>query len=290
MSTTPRLFRALVDDAAVFPPGNAPLEVSVQRHLRHRAAAYAACVGPLLVPASAAAALLALLGAATDDPTLAVSVIGRPGTDPHEVVEAVRALSSAPTVTVSGAELGWHPGWRDLRLTVPAALEVPRGDEHELALDDIARAVGDNSPVVGKFRTGPTATWPWPDEDELAGVLRGFLDRSIPFKLTGGLHHAVRGSYPVAGVPEENHGVLNVLMATAQGLDGADAIEMADILGDRDGVNLADAFIRTATDADRSRQIRAAFTAYGCCEVTDPIGELTALGLLPPAHDPKDAR
>ena len=26
--------------------------------------------------------------------------------------------------------------------------------------------------------------------------------------------------------------------------------------------------------------VRAFFTAYGCCEVTDPIGELTTLGLI----------
>jgi hypothetical protein len=26
--------------------------------------------------------------------------------------------------------------------------------------------------------------------------------------------------------------------------------------------------------------VRAFFTAYGCCEVTDPIGELTTLGLV----------
>ena len=50
----PALFAGLVDDAAVFPPGNAPLADAVRRHREHRTSRYAACVGPLLVPASAA--------------------------------------------------------------------------------------------------------------------------------------------------------------------------------------------------------------------------------------------
>ena len=32
-------------------------------------------------------------------------------------------------------------------------------------------AVTEGRPVVAKFRTGPTPTWPWPEEDELAAVL-----------------------------------------------------------------------------------------------------------------------
>ena len=70
-------------------------------------------------------------------------------------------------------------------------------------------------PVVAKFRTGPTPTWPWPDEAELAAFLRLAASAEAPFKLTGGLHHAVRGTYPVDGAPEEHHGILNVLLATA---------------------------------------------------------------------------
>ena len=62
----------------------------------------------------------------------------------------------------------------------------------------------------------------------------------MPFKLTGGLHHAVRGTYEVAGVPEENHGVLNVLLATSAALDGAGPDEVAALLALRDADALAD--------------------------------------------------
>jgi hypothetical protein len=130
---------------------------------------------------------------------------------------------------------------------------------------------------VLKFRTGPTAMWAWPDEQELAAFLR-LAAREVPFKLTGGLHHAARGTYEVAGVPEENHGVLNVLLATSAALSDAGGEEVARLLAVRDATALAD--VVAAWPDDTAARVRAAFTAYGCCTVTDPVGELADLGLL----------
>ena len=95
---------------------------------------------------------------------------------------------------------------------------------------------------------------------------------------TGGLHHAVRGTYAVDGVPEENHGVLNVLVATAAALDGAPHDELTGILAGRDAGALA-ATVRDWSP-DTARRVRAALRSYGCCTVTDPVGELADLGVL----------
>src|SRR6478609_5797864 len=48
MSTVPALFRHLVDDASMFPPGNLPLVEAVATHQAHRAAPYADLVGPFV--------------------------------------------------------------------------------------------------------------------------------------------------------------------------------------------------------------------------------------------------
>lgn len=45
MSTVPALYRHLVDDAAMFPPGELPLTEAVPAHHAHRAASYAELVG-----------------------------------------------------------------------------------------------------------------------------------------------------------------------------------------------------------------------------------------------------
>src|SRR5258706_15580954 len=81
MSTrVPALLARLVDDAAVFPPGNAPLPEAVAAHHGHRAAWYADLVGPLLVPASAVRSG-ELAGAVDRDLDLDVGIIGDSGID-----------------------------------------------------------------------------------------------------------------------------------------------------------------------------------------------------------------
>jgi hypothetical protein len=280
--STPALLRGLVDDAAVFPPGNSPLPEAVTAHAEHLASGYGAVVGPLLVPATAATDLLAELDAGRwpgPDP-LDVGVVARPGSDVGLLAEGVAVLAADPRVTLHGVELGWTDGWRRLGLPgeLPLALEVPRaGPEQEAAVADIRTSVAEGDAVVAKFRTGPTATWPWPDEVELGGFLRTAASAPVPFKLTGGLHHAVRGRYDVAGTPEENHGVLNVLVATASALEGAGPDEVEGLLGLRDATALA--ALVGAWSLAAVQRVRAAFTSFGCCTVTDPVGELDALGL-----------
>jgi hypothetical protein len=287
-SSTPLLHR-LVDDAAVFPPGNAPLADAVRGHALHRSAWYAACVGPLLVPAASVADLVTVLdavdpGDAEHSPAAAapldIVLIARPGAGPAAVPVALDALRAEPRVRVMGAELAWQEAWRELGLRdVPLALEVPRGDDSAVAVADAHTARGEGRRVVAKFRTGPTPTWPWPDEAELAGFIGLCARLGVPFKLTGGLHHVGRGRYAVDGIPEENHGVLGVLVATAAALAGASAPELAALLAVRDAPALAE-LVAAWPDATAAG-VREAFTAYGCCTVTDPIGELADLGLLP---------
>ncbi|WP_392544987.1 hypothetical protein [Oryzobacter telluris] len=274
------LVLGLVADAAVFPPAALPLEDAVAAHRRHRTAAYAAAVGPLLVAASGVAELVRVLdaeGGRAD--VLDVVVVARPGGDPATLTAALEALRGDNRVRVVAAELAWEQDWRDLGLDgLPLALEVPRGEEHDLALADIRTGVREGLPVVAKFRTGPTPTWPWPDEAELADLLVALSALEVPFRLTGGLHHAARGTYEVDGVPEENHGLLNVLLATSAALSGAGREEVAAVLAVDDAEALAE--LVGAWSADTTSRVRAAFTGYGCCTVTDPLGELADLGLL----------
>ncbi len=280
MSITPDLLRGLVDDAAVFPPGNASLPDAVRLHRVHRAAAYADCVGPLLVPAAAHTELVEVVAGAHAGPPLEVGLVVRPDDDPAVLAAALAALADVDAVRVVAAELGWRWDWRALGLdSLAVALEVPRGPAHDSALVDIRTAVREGLRVVAKFRTGPTPTWPWPDEDELAAFLCVAAAAELPFKLTGGLHHAARGTYPVDGTPEENHGILNVLLATASALEGAPREEVAALLAVRDGPALA-GLVSSWSEATVAR-VRERFTAYGCCTVTDPVGELADLGLHP---------
>lgn len=271
----PALLAGLIDDAAVFPPGNAPLDVAVERHRGHRKAAYAGLVGPLLVPASDVDALLDVAGPGDARP-LQVGLIARPGVDPSVVVSAVQRLSGSDSAEAAGAELGWFPGWRDLPVGgLPLTLEIPRGADRDRALEDVRAGVDEAGHVVqAKFRTGATPTWDWPDEGELARFVHDCARLGVPFKLTGGLHHAVRADHD--GDPQ--HGVLNVLLAVHSAAHDGALAAVESVLAQRSPDLLADAVL--GLDDAAATRVRSLLTAYGCCEVTDPIGELDALGLL----------
>lgn len=276
------LFAGLIDDAAVFPPGLAPLDVAVREHLDRRTSPYAACIGPLLVPAAAAAELKTLAAGdpRTSEEPLRVGLIVRPGGPVDPLREAVELLRDDPLVEVTALELGWAPGWQSvLDLGLSLAVEVGVGGAQQEALDDIAAAVDDGADVIAKFRTGETPTWAWPDEAALAGFLDAVVLHGLPFKLTGGLHHAVRGTYE----EEPMHGVLNVLLATHEALNGSEAPELAEVLTQDNAEVLVERVTRLTPE--EVEQTRASFTAYGCCVVLEPIEELVALGLLSPTKE-----
>ena len=235
------------------------------------------------MPATAASDLQAL---AAEDPRAAgeplrVGLIVRPGSPLEPMQAAVEVLRDDPHVEVVALELGWSPGWQSvLDLGVPLVVEVGLDGAQREALDDIAAAVDDGADVIAKFRTGATPSWPWPDEQVLGAFLDAVVLHGLPFKLTGGLHHVVRGTYD--GGPM--HGVLNVLLATHEALNGAEAPELAETLAVADAEQLVERVIRLTPQ--EAQQTRASLTAYGCCGVLEPLEELVALGLLAPPLTP----
>lgn len=266
------LIEGLIDDAAVFPPGNSPLPDAVAAHLARTA--YRRFVGPLLVPATAAEQVVALVG----DAPLSAGLIARPGMPLEPVTAGVEACVGTP-VMVTGIEVGAASAWDRLAdLGVAMTIEIPR-DGFDAAMDSVAAAAeagaaGERPTVQAKFRTGATEVWAWPNEDELARFIVGCVDREMPFKLTGGLHHVVRAER--SDGPQ--HGLLNVLAAVDSAVSGASQTTVADVLRERSTAPLAGVLV--ALGPDEVAAVRRTFTAYGCCTVTDPIGELVELGLL----------
>jgi hypothetical protein len=179
-------------------------------------------------------------------------------------------------VRVASVEVGWSPDWRQaLELGLPVVVEVGRAAELAQGLDDVAEAATRGPGVRAKFRTGQTPTWPWPDEAALAGFVRATVERGVAFKLTGGLHHVVRGD----DGGEPMHGLLNVLIATHDAREGAGTAHLERTLGLTDVEHLVERL--TGLDARDIERLRASFTGFGCCGVLDPLTELEALGLLP---------
>jgi len=274
----PALLAGLVDDAAVFPPGSAPLPDAVAAHRLHRAAWYAPMVGPLLVPASALAELSGLLGA---DEILTIGVVGDTGlaglapalvgADPRldirqvEVAVAKRGEDPQPGLATLIAQLRDRPA-------LMGYSEIPLTWGLLAALDTVAEARGAGVAVAPKFRTGGLAAELFPTPVELAAVVCACRDRRLPFKLTAGLHHAIRYTDQETGFV--HHGFLNVLAASVVAADGGEVHDVAELLGATDAVPLIETARRKLT------QDRPLWIGFGTCSIAEPLAVLEQLGLL----------
>ncbi|MFG3713008.1 hypothetical protein [Micromonospora sp. NPDC047730] len=297
MSTqVPALLDGLVDDAAVFPPGSAPLPDAVAAHRRHRASWYADLVGPLLVPASRLPELAGLLDPGEE---IEVGVIGdvpvarldeaRAGVDPRirvrqvEAAVAKRGEDPLPGLTelvglARRANRADGPAADGPAADGPAAgglavyAEVPLTFGLMGALDALAAARAEGLPVAAKFRTGGLAAELFPTPAELAAVICACRDRGLPFKLTAGLHEAVRHLDPETGFT--HHGFANVLAATLAAAEGAGVERVAELLTATDPRPL----VQRVEDALAAA--RPLWVGFGSCSILEPLTDLIRLGLV----------
>jgi len=275
MSTGHPLFTAIVDDAALFPPGSAAMPDALAAHPHHRKAVYADIVGRFLCPASRVEELLGLL---PDDHTLELGLIADTGS--AVLTSALALARSDPRLVVEAVELKPGPGpdlteaVEQVLETLPpmlAFVELPRSPGWTGGLDAIA-AAGRGA----KLRTGGDTADAFPSTGELAEFIVACVERDVPFKCTAGLHHAVRHRDPASGLL--HHGFLNIALGTHAAVLGEDAAIVTALVEQDDSGQLVTAFDQV-TDHD-ARRTRGAFVGFGSCSILDPVDDLTALGLL----------
>jgi hypothetical protein len=266
------LSTALFDDAALFPPGDAPMAAAVPAHRQLRAQ-LGELVGPFVVPAARLGELGEHLG---DGEPLGVSLIAAP----RDLPAAAARVTAHPGLTLAAVEV---PVATDaaaareavrvlddvLPAGVPTAVEVPRTAARDEVLDVLA-GTGHRA----KLRTGGVRAALFPSPEELAATLAACVTRGVALKCTAGLHSAVRHTDPATGFA--HHGFLNLLAA-------------CDVLAAGEPAAAAERWLRQDDPGalvggwapDRVARARAVFTSFGTCSVLEPVDDLVTLGLLP---------
>ena len=268
-------FTGLFDDAALFPPGDAPMAAAVPAHRALRAR-LGDQVGPLVVPAARLGELaehlgdgepigVSLIAAAGDLPAAAVRVTSRPGLTLAAVEVSVVADAAVARDSVRVLD-------DVLPVGVPAAVELPRSEARDEVLDVLA-----GTRHRAKLRTGGVRAALFPSREELAATLAACVARGVALKCTAGLHSAVRHTDPATGF--DHHGFLNVLLAVSSLTTGAPVEIAAEHLGETDA-GVVVAALRTWTPESAARA-RAVFTSFGTCSVLEPVDDLVRLSLLP---------
>ena len=164
-------------------------------------------------------------------------------------------------------------------------IEIPVSGE----VRPLVRAIG-ASRAYAKVRTGGTTADAFPSSGDVAHFLAVCVAEGVPFKATAGLHHPVRGEYPLTYAPDSARGTmfgfLNIFLAAAFLRAGEPEAVARDVLEERD----ADAFRFHGNDVSwRGRALsidqlaasrNGAIRSFGSCSFREPIDELESLGVI----------
>lgn len=276
----PPAWTGLIDDAAIFPPGNAALPDAIDAWHRRQDEWHARLAGTLVVRDTDLTADLA---------GIPLSVVCTTGAG---AVEGVVVQSARKGLTLAGLEIALR-GTDDLEANarrveyavravqdqglldedVPVYLELPQGDPTHgwLAAADVVEESGF---LRLKFRTGGIDAHLFPTPAQLGAWIEAADERDLPWKCTAGLHHAVRQRDPETGF--EHHGFLNVLAAAVRSRagEGSDAVVAALETTDLDDLRP----LLGAGEVERIRRRR--FISFGSCSVAEPLDDLLALNFL----------
>lgn len=269
------------DDAAVFPPGSASLDRAIHDWYARERSPLAEVTGPLVLrpgDLSAAQDLVRRLAPGRALPVVVVAAVE----EAERLVASRRILE--PEVSLVGLELTARPSalsWdeavhriREVAAEVPVAVEL---DARQMAADSAASLV--ELGIIVKFRAGGLDAALFPTPETLGSMVHEAVRRGVPFKLTAGLHQAVRHTNPQTGLT--HHGFLNVALAVEKARNGEDLNAVVEALRQTDG----DALSSWAQASDGVW--RESFRSFGTCSVREPLESLAQLGLFPAAllHD-----
>ena len=266
----------LVDDAAIFPPGELPIHDATAAYAARSAEEGADLVGTFVLKDTDLPLVRGFEG------PLSVVVTGGAGQLAGPV-----GLCAKLGLNLAGLEIALRDlddlagnarrvvaALRDVDTDVPVYVELPHvGNTSSwfAAADEVAAAE-----LRLKFRTGGLEASAFPAAHALARWVDAALDRETPFKCTAGLHHALRHTDDSTSDPGfEHHGFLNVLVATRMLFDGASVDQAVVVLEQREAATLVEA----ARELDLAGA-RRWFTSFGSCSVAEPLADLRELGLI----------
>lgn len=263
-------FEGFFDDAAVYPPGNASLNKAIHDHLARRETVVGQVMGPLILPPTMLEQADQLVGEAGAVPVAVnLVVLGAEARDCSDMAGQLSHLHLAGLEIKLGAGIDPRDLLPDLARVTNARLILEVTREHVVSgVLGVLQDIG----AEAKYRTGGITSELFPSVQELAAFISEAVSRRVPFKLTAGLHEAVRYCNSTTGFT--HHGFLNIAIAVARAHTGASVDELITVLASTDAGKLIEEF------NSGSVAWRESFTSFGTCSIPEPTSSLERLGLL----------
>ena len=261
MSAKTALFEALIDDAGLFPPARKEMARAADDHRSAADGPHDWMLGRFLCPASRLDELGDLAG-----PDWTIGVVSDRGWE-EDLDAAVSFGADAFEIRAPGPE-----AW-DVLAHAPVRVFVEQPDSIE-----VLKQLG----LGAKIRCGGLDAAAFPSNADVAEFIAECKRHDVPFKATAGLHHPFRTRDEDIGVLQ--HGFVNLLAAAVLDVP-EDRLEEVIAAPESTFVVHEDYMRWHAFEADEGliRLGRTRFTAYGSCSFDEPVDDLVAAGILPPA-------
>jgi hypothetical protein len=271
----------LIDDAAIFPPGDADLHAASAAFVERASEPWADLVGtfvvrdldiPLLRGTPARLSVVVTGGAGQiDGPAGLCAKLGLELAGLEIALRDLDDLAGNARRVAAAVDAARAEGL--LADETPVFVELPHVGSTPSWLG-AADIVGEQELRL-KFRTGGLEADLFPHAYALGRWIDAALDRETPFKCTAGLHNALRHT---GDDGFEHHGFLNVLLATRVAFDGAATDDVVEVLEQRDAGPLL--LLWRELGEETITRTRRWFTSFGSCSVSEPLDDLITLGLL----------
>ena len=286
------LLSGIIDYAGLFPPAKLSMAAAVEEYARQLGSEHAWMLSRFIVPvgrlselASEAAAFWRegepwRLSVLASDPRADRGTIDRFNRE-HSGLAVIESVEHRPPSP--GAVADASAAFDGLEVY----FELPYQEELDPWLTAVAAGRGQ-----AKIRTGGVTTDAFPTSADLARFLLATHRAGVPFKATAGLHHPLRGEFPLTYEEDSEqgtmHGFLNLFLASAWVASGQleaedDIIALLDerspgaIRATDDGWTWRTLAL-TPREAEASR--RGFARSYGSCSFAEPVADLQDLGWL----------
>lgn len=286
------LLNGAIDYAGLFPPSALDMATAVRNFRDYRTSHDAWALGRFVVPVASLdefeeVAASCLPTSASSDPWRLSALAGPDsGADAARVAgfntryKGIAIIDSIEGRASTPQDIAGLGGSFDRRTKL--FIELPFGAD----LDQLAGVISEIG-ARGKVRTGGITPESIPEPDDVARFIGACIRASIAFKATAGLHHAVRGEYPLtyeAGSAKATmFGFVNVLLAAGLAHIGASHAEVSEALqlADRSALVIDDDTLSWgpfALPADAIESARTAFAlGFGSCSFVEPLDDLATL-------------
>jgi hypothetical protein len=271
------LLHKAIDYAGLFPPAGLDTAAAVANYARYQNGPEAWMLARFVLPAARLAEFERVAGRRWPLSVLA-------GEDPAATLASITECDAIEMKIDAPGRI------REIMSRIPAGIlayfEIPIASDPQPFIEALAACGG-----RAKVRTGGVKPESIPGAKDIARFIARCAALNVPFKATAGLHHALRGSYPLTYEPDSPHatihGFLNVFAAACLAYSGVrDEAELAGILEQQslDELRFDDDSIGWSGRRVGVEQIRNAraelVVSFGSCSFEEPVADLRALGLL----------